>query len=221
MTSTTKMDEAAASNGERPAAGQSRSRPGGRTADVTRRVHDATMELLAEGGHAACTFRNVARKAGVERSTLYRRYPNEWAMLGEAWATRFAADMAVEPTGSFEADLRSHLEKVAAVLNSPLGKAMVAAGAVARLDPNSRATAGEFWKFRLAQQEPFVAAAIARGELPADIDRETLFATTDGPFYFRLLVVGQPIDGALVDRVVRDAIARLCRKRGQGPDSAD
>lgn len=172
------------------------------------------MELLAEGGYEACTFQSVARKAGIERSTLYRRYPNAWAMLADAWATRFSAEMFVEPTDSFAADLRSHLEKVALVLNSPLGKAMVAAGAVARVDPKAHETAGGFWKFRLAQQEPFVAAAIARGDLPADIDRETLFATTDGPFYFRLLVVGKPIDAELIDRVARDAMAQLTGKAG-------
>ena len=214
MASTSDSDGASAGNGSAPAGRRQRARPGGRTADITRRIHDATIALLTEGGYAACTFRNVARKAGIERSTLYRRYPNAWAMLGEAWAMRFAADMAVEPGDSFAADLRSHLEKVAAVLNAPLGKAMVAAAAVARLDPDLAVSAGKFWQFRLAQQEPFVAAAIARGELPPDIDRETLFATTDGPFYFRLLVVGRPIDAELVERVVRDATAQLCRISG-------
>ena len=190
-----------------------RQRRGGRTADVTRRIHDATTALFEEGGHEACTFQAVAARAGIERSTLYRRYPSHWTMLAEAWSTRFAADLAVEPSGSFQADLRSHLEKVANLLNSPIGMAMVVAGGVARLDPKSRLSAGEFWKFRRAQQEPLVAAAIDRGELPADIDRERLFATTDGPLYFRLLVVGRPIDQALVDRVLEDAIALLGREK--------
>lgn len=185
-------------------------RRGGRTADNTRRIHDATLALLAEGGHPACTFQNVAGRAGIERSTLYRRYPSRWAMLVEAWATRFAADIDVEPSDSFAADLRTHLHKVAEVLNSPLGMAMVAAGAVARLDPEAQATAGEFWKMRLAQQEPFVGAAIARGELPADIDREALFAAADGPLYFRLLIVGRPIDPALVEQAARGVEAQFC-----------
>ena len=41
-------------------------RPGGRTAEVTRRIYDAVLELLAEGGMDACTFQNVAARAGVE-----------------------------------------------------------------------------------------------------------------------------------------------------------
>jgi AcrR family transcriptional regulator len=197
-------------------------RRGGRTADVTRRIHDATLALLAEGGHADCTFQNVAKKAGIERSTLYRRYPSRWAMLVEAWATRFSGGLNIQPTDSFAADLRAHLRRVAQTLNSPLGMAMVAAGAVARLDPDARATAGGFWKARLAQQEPFVAAAIARGELPHDLDREALFAAADGPLYFRLLIVGQPIDEALIERAARGVEAQFCLpKRPQPAQSVE
>ena len=187
-------------------------RRGGRTADITRRIHDATLALLGEGGHPECTFQNVARRAGIERSTLYRRYASRWVMLVEAWSARFAAQMVVEPSGSFAADLRSHIGNVASVLNSPLGMAMVAAGAVARLDASAQAVAGEFWKMRLVEQEPFVAAAIERGELPTDIDREALFAAADGPLYFRLLIVGLPIDQALVEQVAQGVETQFCRR---------
>ena len=188
----------------------SQQRRGGRTAEVTRRIHDATLGLLAEAGHDECTFQNVAKRAGIERSTLYRRYSSRWTMLVEAWSARFAAQMVVKPTGSFAADLRSHLKSIADVLNSPLGMAMVAAGAFARLDLAAQATAGDFWKARLTEQEPFVAAAIARGELPPHIDREALFAAADGPLYFRLLIVGRPIDRALIEQVASGVEAQFC-----------
>ncbi len=56
-------------------------RPGGRTADVTRRINKAVIELLAEGGVEACTFQSLASRAGVERSTLYRRDPELWPTI--------------------------------------------------------------------------------------------------------------------------------------------
>jgi AcrR family transcriptional regulator len=59
-------------------------RPGGRTAEVTRRINEAILELLAEGGLEACTFQNVAARAGVERSTLYRRNPDRWPTIVDA-----------------------------------------------------------------------------------------------------------------------------------------
>ena len=190
---------------------EARVRPGGRTAETTHRIQDAVIALLTEGGQELCTFQNVAKRAGIERSTLYRRYANRWAMLGEAYAAKFAGQLAVEPGESFAEDLKQHLVNVAATLNSPLGGAMVVAAAAARSDPASVRSAGRFWQFRLAQQEGFVAAAISRGELPADIDREELFAAADGPLYFRLLIVGKAIDEKFVDTVVANVCDRFCR----------
>jgi hypothetical protein len=36
---------------------------------------------MLDGGLEACTFSNVAERAGVERSTLYRRYPDRMDMI--------------------------------------------------------------------------------------------------------------------------------------------
>jgi AcrR family transcriptional regulator len=187
-----------------------RSRPGGRTADVTRRVHEAVIDLIISGGEEKCTFQSVARRAKVERSTLYRRYSSRWAMMGEAFAATYVDDLAFEPTGSFRGDLICHLSRVAHTLSSPLGTAMLAAGAVARLDPESRDAAGGFWAARKEAQEPFVRAAIERGELPADVNLDELFAAADGPLYFRLLIIGQPIDQHWVERTVEQVCKAFC-----------
>lgn len=189
----------------------SRTRPGGRTADTTRRIHDAVLELIVAGGEERCTFQSVARRAGVERSTLYRRYPSRWAMMSEAFAAAYADDLSFEPTGSFRGDLICHLSRVAHTLSSPLGTAMLAAGAVARMDPGSRQAAGGFWEFRKRQQEPFVRAAIERGELPADVRLDELFAAADGPLYFRLLIIAAPIDRQWVERTVDQVCRAFCQ----------
>jgi len=188
-----------------------RSRPGGRTADVTRRIHDAVLDLIVRGGEEQCTFQAVARRAKVERSTLYRRYPNRWAMMSEAFASTYAVDLSFEPTGSFRGDLTRHLSRVAHTLGSPLGMAMLAAAAVARLDPGSREAAGGFWQYRKEQQRPFVQAAIGRGELAADVSLDELFAAADGPLYFRLLIIAEPIDRHWIERTVDQVCRAFCR----------
>ena len=188
----------------------SRQRPGGRTADVTRRVHGAVLDLIISGGEEKCTFQNVARRANVERSTLYRRYSNRWAMISEAFAATYADDLSFEQTGSFRGDLTCHLSRVAHTLSSPLGRAMLAVAAVARLDPESREVAGRFWAVRKKAQEPFVRAAVDRGELPADVDLEELFAAADGPLYFRLLIIGRTIDQDWVERTVDQVCRAFC-----------
>lgn len=189
-----------------------RSRPGGRTERTTERIHEAVLALLVEGGQAQVTIQNVAKRAGVERSTLYRRYPSRWDMISEAFASAYENELDFEPTGTFRGDLTCHLSRVAHTLGSPLGKAMLAAGAVARSDPESFAIAGAFWEHRKQRQERFVRAAIERGELDPDISLEELFAAADGPLYFRLLIIARPIDQPWVERVADQVCALFCRR---------
>ena len=185
-------------------------RPGGGTADITRRIHDAVLALIISGGEERCTFQTVAKRAGIERSTLYRRYPTRWAMMSEAFAAAYVDGLSFEPTGSFRGDLTRHLSRVAHALGSPLGMAMLAAGAVARLDPGSREAAGGFWEFRKEQQRPFVQAAIDRGELEADVSLDALFAAADGPLYFRLLIIARPIDNKWIEETVEQVCKAFC-----------
>lgn len=51
-----------------------RTRPGGRTERHTQAIYDAVLRLLEESGYGALTFNDVAEAAGVNRSTLYRRW---------------------------------------------------------------------------------------------------------------------------------------------------
>ena len=85
-----------------------RRRPGGRTADVTRRINEAILELLAEGGMGACTFQHVAARAGIERSTLYRRNPDRWPTVVTAIIDLAQRETAAFGTGSFRTDLHAH-----------------------------------------------------------------------------------------------------------------
>jgi AcrR family transcriptional regulator len=196
-----------------PRNGSHRARPGGRTAQNTGKIHDAVIQLLQIGGQEAVTFQNVARRANIERSTLYRRYSSRWEMIGEAFADANVQSLDFTPTGSFRGDLTCHLTRVAHTLGSHLGMAMLAAGAVARSDPSSFAVAGGFWEARKREQEGFFRDAIARGELDPQVSMEELFAFADGPLFFRLLIIAQPIDQEWIDRTVENVCKTFCSQR--------
>ena len=184
-------------------------RPGGRTADVTARVHQAITDLLVEGGMEACTFSAVAERAGTERSTLYRRFPDRWDAIIETWMERARMDVMPDLGASFAEDLASVLRKLVEVLGSRLGPALlrVAAELRARDDTDySRA----YFDARMAQLEPMFKAAIARGELPADVDREALFTAAAGPIYFRMFIAGRPIDEDFVHAIVSNICWLYC-----------
>jgi AcrR family transcriptional regulator len=176
-------------------------RPGGRTAEVTRRINDAILELMAEGGVDHCTFQNVAARAGVERSTLYRRNPDRWPTIMAAIIDLAERETSVFDTGAFRTDLLSTLFNLLKVLNSSLGPALMSVAAALQRG----AAPGEserFWTSRQQHLAPMFEAAIARGELPSDVDRDRLFAMVAGPIYFRRFIAGQPVTEAWVRGVV-------------------
>lgn len=186
-----------------------RKRPGGRTADVTRRINEALIELLAEGGLEACTFQNVASRAGVDRSTLYRRNPDRWPTIVGAIIELAEREAGSFDTGSFRSDLTATLQKLAGVLSSPLGPSLIeVAGALQNgVAPGQ---AERFWASRRQQLAPMFEAAIARGELAADVDRDELVAMAAGPLYFRKFIAGQPLTDEWVRRAVDQVCDRYC-----------
>src|SRR5438270_6062985 len=107
-------------------------RPGGRTADVTARVHQAITDLLVEGGPEACTFSAVAERAGIDRSTLYRRFPDRWDAIIETCLERARMDVMPDLGTNFADDLTSVLRKLVDTLESPFGPALLKVAAELR-----------------------------------------------------------------------------------------
>src|SRR6266542_535203 len=167
-------------------------RPGGRTAEITERINRACLELVVERGASACTFGAVASCAGVERSTLYRRYSDEWEMRLDALIAH-ARDMTPDLSGKLASDLKSVAHRLVEQLESPLGPALV--GAAAQLRAHSgQDYSRQFFDRRMAQLQPMFDAAIARGELAPDIDPEEMFSMIAGPIYFRMFIAARPVE---------------------------
>jgi AcrR family transcriptional regulator len=184
-------------------------RPGGRTAEVTQRVHEAITELLLEGGVDACTFSAVAQRAGVERSTLYRRFPDRWDAIIDTWLSRAAAEVMPRLQGSFAKDLKSVLQRLVTTLESPLGPALLTFAADLRTKSGNDFTR-EFFDRGMGQLAPMFDAAIERGELARDVDREALFTFAAGPIYFRLFIASRPADDAFIDSLVDSICCSFC-----------
>ena len=186
-------------------------RPGGRTAEVTQRINRAVLDLVVERGAQACTFAMVAERAGVERSTLYRRYSDQWEMMIDAIIARAADDVLPDLTGSLSGDLKSVLRKLVETLETPLGPALVATAAqlrAAAADVYERA----YFDRRMAQLQPMFDAAVARGELSAEVDQEEMFSMLAGPVYFRVFIAARPVTQMWIGSLVEKICSLFCVK---------
>lgn len=184
-------------------------RPGGRTAEVTRKVHKAIVEILIEGGVQACSISSVAERAGVERSTLYRRFPDKWEAIIDALMARAAADVMPDLGDAFADDLTSVLRKLKATLESPLGPALVEVAIELRANDGAEYPRAYFGR-RMEQLAPMFDAAIGRGELAAHVDREALFTAAAGPIYFRMFIAGRPVDEEYIASIVSSICWLYC-----------
>ena len=185
------------------------SRPGGRAADVMARVHEAILQLLVEGGVQACTFSAVAERARIQRSTLYRRFPDRWDAIIDTLMERVAGQVKPDLGENFAHNLGSVLRRVRDTLESSLGPAIIAVAAELR-SRSANNVSRSYFDRRTEQLAPMFEAAIARGELPADIDREALFTFASGPIYFRMFIASRHVDDEFIDSIVSNICWLYC-----------
>jgi len=159
----------------------------------------ATLDVLVETGYDGMTVEAVAARAGVHKTTVYRRWPTKAALVAAAAADRSEQLVPVPDTGSLVGDLtalaQSIVDNVSSELGGGLARTIIAAAAAS--DEVAQVNR-EFWALRLALTETIVERAVARGEVRADVDRHLVIETLIGPIYVRLLLTGAPFDAPFV-----------------------
>jgi AcrR family transcriptional regulator len=176
-------------------------RPGGRTARVRKAVLDATLAELGEVGYAALRIDAVAERAGVNKTTVYRRWGTKAALVATAF-TEHRADIAPPPdTGNLRNDLIALLKETARGIQTPW-----IAMLLREVGPRSTQTDGvhevldKIWPERFRVSRVIFERAIERGELPADADPDFLVEAISAPLYFRWLLLGRPLSDAFLVR---------------------
>jgi len=164
-------------------------RPGGRTARTAAAVYAATVEELSERAYADISIETIAARAGVHKTTVYRRWGSKAELISRALIGTASSRIQVPDTGNVETDLRLLARAVQAVLSLPEGAAITRALIVGALA--SAEIAGlmeQFWAARLAAISVIVDRAVQAGQLPAGTDAAALMHAVAAPLYFQLLV---------------------------------
>lgn len=185
-----------------------RERPGGRSARIRADVLDAARAELLAGGYTALSHRAVARRAGVDPATVYRRWPTRSRLATDALLAVASRTVPAPDTGGLEGDLQGLLDGIVAALRDPvmlrLFHALSAAGAEA--DGDLSVTLRDFWQARFGPAEAIIGRAVGRGELAAGVDAHAVVETLVAPAYFRALVTGEAMDAAFARRCVEHAV---------------
>ncbi|MFD8594167.1 TetR/AcrR family transcriptional regulator [Kitasatospora sp. NPDC059646] len=189
-----------------PPAARGKGRPRSAAADLA--ILDATREALAELGWGGLTMGDVAQRAGVAKTTLYRRWPSKSELVVDAIASLFD-QLECADHGSLQADIEAVVARFAELLTRPETQAaLLALFAEGTRDLQLRRRIRE----RIVQPQKVLvqlglANAQARGEMdpgldPATADEEIdiIFDTIAGTVEHRLLVSGEPVSPDWVRR---------------------
>ncbi|MFG3155277.1 TetR/AcrR family transcriptional regulator [Streptomyces sp. NPDC048219] len=183
-------------------------RPGGRTARVRASVLRAAGDALAEHGLAGLDLADVARRAEVGRTTVYRRWGTPANLVADLLTDMAEQSLPRSETGSLSGDLRANARLVQRTLadarQGALFKAVIAA---ATCDAQAAAALHRFYDTRVSEWEPCARQAVERGELPEGTDTREVIRAVSAPLYYRLLTTGEPLDEAAADRAADAAVA--------------
>ncbi len=186
-------------------------RPGGRSARVHAAVHQAVTRLITERGYGHFTVGDVAARAKVADSSIYRRWGTLEALLTDVAITWLTTTSPIPDTGSLERDLRTYAANVAHDVTGPDGLAVlrliVALSSAGEAGMRAR---DAFLAERGRQLQGMLDRARGRGEHPPegfDILDHIL-----APIYIRVLFGAGPLTpgyvNALVDRLLAGPVLR-------------
>ncbi|MEV0400076.1 TetR/AcrR family transcriptional regulator [Actinoallomurus sp. NPDC050550] len=179
---------------------------------VTEAITEAAFAELAEAGYARMSMESVARRAGVGKAALYRRWPSKQAMVTELIRGKVTDALPPTPaTGALHTDLRELLATFRSQLANPL-LARIAPGLLAEA-VHDDALAEELdtgvTAPRRAAARAILQGAIDRGELPPGLDLELGTDLLIAPLAFRILVIQGSSDDEYLEALTNAIEAAL------------
>ncbi|CAM3607308.1 TetR/AcrR family transcriptional regulator C-terminal ligand-binding domain-containing protein [Tsukamurella ocularis] len=189
-----------------------RRRTGGRSARVREAVLAAALAQVADHGFEGLRIAEVATRAGVAETTVYRRWPTPTALVADAVTELAAQGNPAPDTGDLRGDLLQVARQIIALLEQPGLARLVGTTLAMSHDAEVDAARVRFWDARFASNAPLIERAVSRGEIPGGIVPRDVLEAVAAPIYFRVLVGGAPPDDAFVTRCVDDALALVASR---------
>ena len=188
--------------------------------EITTAIRGAVMQELAAVGYGRLSIEAVARRAGVGKTAIYRRWSSKLDLVLEIVVRR----------GRRQAARAGHRQRCAATwtllfqlvahaLRHPLASQIIPdLLAEAARNPQIAETLQQ--ALRAQQQEiggRLVGRAVQRGELPADTDLDAAVDLIVGPLYWRLAIARLPLTDGYLDNACRIRGGRARRRQRSAP----
>lgn len=172
-------------------------RTGGRSALVLSAVKLAVEELVEEKGRERVTVPMIAERAGVNATSIYRRWGDLPTLINEVATYRLDPARPLPDNGSLRDDLTGWAREIVEHYSNPVNAAMLRGGA---------AVAGEAESDCLRNRRAEATMFLERYENPP-VTQEQVIDHLVAPIIYRVIFLPWTLSQELADRLVGDLFA--------------
>ncbi|MGJ7020799.1 AcrR family transcriptional regulator [Streptomyces griseorubens] len=162
--------------------------------DVTEAIRTAVFEELAAVGYARMSIEGIARRAGVGKTAVYRRWRSKLHVVLDVVSALAVQGLPAPDTGSLEGDLRLLYEVTSRALRHPVASQILPdlQAEAARNPEIAEAVQKALREGQDGVAKGIVTAAQERGEIGAGVDHTLALDLISGPLYWRSVVIRSP-----------------------------
>ncbi|WP_298143583.1 TetR/AcrR family transcriptional regulator [uncultured Acinetobacter sp.] len=180
-------------------------RTGGRSARVRQDVLTHALFELVEQGYIGFSIGQIAQRANVHETTIYRRWPTREALMIDAIKEFAHSQLSVINSGNLIADLQHYLHAIAQLLQTQIGKTLM----MLAFDPNLKQMNLALWQERQKVGQHIFQSAIKRDEWPQFYDQDLVFSEIFGPLFTHICLLQQPINDTMIQARVHFIISNV------------
>jgi AcrR family transcriptional regulator len=181
---------------------------------MVHRVLEVTLQQLAEVGFERLSIPEVAELAGVNKTSIYRRWVTKADLVQAALGHSMGHLRDLPDTGQLATDLEAMVKIVRDFVTSPRGMGVVrtvfADGELVGLPQLAKSMWPEAMQ---ALPRVVIERAVCRGELPASADIEMLLFTLAGAILHRIFVERRDVDDDFARRLVKMVLYGTLERR--------
>jgi AcrR family transcriptional regulator len=148
----------------------------------------ATLALLGEVGFEAMSIDAIAARAGIGKTTIYRRYRSKAELVADAIES-LRQEVLLPDTGNLWGDLSALIENAAQISLTPIGRQTVAM-IISSAASNDQFAQIYWTKYMQPRRQAFATVidrAKQRQEVQADLDAGLVFDTMSGIMLYALI----------------------------------
>ena len=170
-------------------------------------ILNAVAEALTEHDYTQLTIEEIASRAGVGKSTIYRWWKHKSDLVLDCFKLHTASVFELDFQQSLSFNLQQQLIKLATALQHPIGRALLA------VMSQDREAAAEFFKQyllpRREQTRELIQVAIQRGEIRADYPFELMLDTLYAPIHYQIIFFNAVPDRIYIQELVQLVLAPI------------